>query len=386
MKNPTTRHNRSEQGSVLVFVTIGLATFLGIAAWATETGRVWQAKNQLQAVADSSSLAGVGNLLTNNFTTVDEAGARNAAMNYGPQHEALGTAIDIAAADVQVGNWDIDTETFTPMPGSTDPNLVRAVRAVTRRDANTNGEIPTVLGQVLGYQSFDVAAEAIAYWGVAGGAVPGTVDLPIAIDCCQISGDTPGSACEQNYCDTVTATPPNPCPLSTGGTATCLEFFSTSEQNACWTTFDGDSPSINTPDLSQVVHDGNAYDIDGPIYVDNGTKTPVVRDIYNRFHGLNEFSGHPAGSDTDGDGIRDSWVVKLPVVECQNPGDNCSGGDPQDVKGFVCFDIHEVVVTPDKIIKGSFVCSTDPRCDNVGTTPGGGLLGGISAQYPVIVH
>lgn len=384
------RHSRSnrkyEHGTVLVFVTIGLGAFLGLAAWATETGRVWQAKNQLQAVADSSSLAGVGSLLQNDFTTVDEAGARAQALAYGPLHKALGTAINIAPADVVVGSWDFTTATFTPMPGSVDPNLVRAVRVRARRDADNNGVIPAIFGRAIGYQEFSVAAQSVAYWGLAGGASPGTVDLPIAIDCCKISGATPGSACTDQYCETIQGTTPNPCALANGDIVTCFQFASSPEQNACWTAFDGDSPSINTHDMSGIVADGNPYDITGPIYVDNGTKTPVISDIYDRFHGEGSFSGEAAGVDTDSDGAMDSWIVKLPVIECQNPGDGCASGDPQNIVGFVCFDIQEVVVTPDKIIKGSFVCSSDPRCDNAGMKPGGGLFGGISSEYPVIVN
>ncbi len=377
---------RHERGTVLVFVTIGLGAFLGLAAWATETGRVWQAKNQLQAVADSSSLAGVGNLFNADFTAVDEAAARAEALVYGPKHVALGTAISIAASDVAVGSWDFTTDSFTPMPGSVDPNLVRAVRVRARRDANNNGVIPANFGRAIGYNEFSVVAESVAYWGQAGGAGPGTVDLPIAIDCCKISGAVAGAACTQNYCDTIQNTTPNPCPLANGDIVTCFQFASTKEQNACWTQFDGKTPSINTNDMTDIIADGNEYDISGPIYVDNGSKTPLVSDIYDRFHGEGNFSSDRAGIDTNGDGTMDSWVVKLPVIECQNPGGGCGSGDPQNVVGFVCFDVQEVVVTPDKIIKGSFVCSSDPRCDNAGMKPGGGLFGGISSEYPVIVN
>ena len=50
----------------------------------------------------------------------------------------------------------------------------------------------------------------------------------------------------------------------------------------------------------------------------------------------------------------------------------------------MCFDIHEVDVTPSKIIKGDFLCPSDPRCSNLGLGPGGTL--GIAAAYPVIVQ
>ena len=40
------------------------------------------------------------------------------------------------------------------------------------------------------------------------------------------------------------------------------------------------------------------------------------------------------------------------MVECQNPGDQCASGNPQQIVGFLCMDIREIVVTPDKLIKG----------------------------------
>ena len=379
--------NKNKRGSVTVFTVLSLGALLGLAALATETGRAWQVKNELQATSDAASLAGVGNLLTNNFTVVDEAGARTAAINMGAQHKTLGAPITISAADVEVGAWDVTTEVFTAMNGATDPNLVRAVRTVTRRENGVNGEMPTIFGSALGINSISVNSESIAYWGFAGGAGPGVVDLPIAIDCCAISGNTPGAACTQDYCQTIQTTPPNPCLLSDGVTTTsCLEFHSTPEQNSCWTEFDENHPSINTPGLTDIVNNGNSTTISGnPIYVDNGTKTPVIQDISDRFHGNGQHSGSPAGTDTDNDGTVDSWVVVLPVVECQNPGDNCGGGNPADVTGFVCFDLHEVDVTPAKIIKGDFICPTDPRCSNAGLIPGG-TISGISAQYPVLVR
>jgi hypothetical protein len=129
--------------------------------------------------------------------------------------------------------------------------------------------------------------------------------------------------------------------------------------------------------MTDIVENGNPEVIDGPIYLDNGTKTPVVRDIEAKFQEL--------GSDTDGDGIVDSWFVTLPVVECQNPGDQCASGNTQAIVGFLCMNIREVLVTPEKIIKGDFVCSTDPRCDKPGFGPGGTLIGSYSSAFPVIV-
>jgi hypothetical protein len=131
--------------------------------------------------------------------------------------------------------------------------------------------------------------------------------------------------------------------------------------------------------MSDIVENGNTSEIgQEPIYIDNGTKTPLVQDVKDRFD--------LEGTDTDLDGVNDSWIVTLPMIECQNPGDQCAGGDRQTIVGFLCIDIHEIIVTPDKLIKGDFLCSTDPRCDGTGFGPGGVIAGSISADYPVIVN
>ena len=270
------------------------------------------------------------------------------------------------------------------MPGSTNAAQVRAVRVRARRDAISNGGVPTILGNAIGVASVDVNAEAVAYWGFAGTGGPGVADLPIAIDCCAVSGNLPGSACTQNYCQTITTTIPNPCPLANGQIATCLNFHNQPNQNACWTNFDGNSPSINTPDLLSSVAHGNSVGIDGPIYLDNGTKTPVIAEIKHRFEGTGGYNP-AAGTDTDGNRTADSWVVTLPVVECQRPGNGCSSRAAANVVGFICFNIQEIQVRPGQIIRGRFLCPSDPRCDTGGLGPGGTIPGSISSAYPVLV-
>jgi len=378
MDNPRNRSrakSRRESGTVLIFVTIALFALFGFVAWSTETGRAWQTKNQLQAAADSAALAGVENLLSADFTTVDEASARTAAMTYGAQQIVLGTNLSIGATDVEVGSWDMASQTFTPLPGNTDPDVVRAVRVATRRDSILNGPMNTIFGRVLGVNSIDINTDAVAEWGFAGSGGAGLIPLPIAIDCCKVAG--PG--CTANYCETISNTIPNPCSLSNGQTTSCLEFFATTEQNACWTGFQTDSSAVSVPMMEDIIANGNPDEVGKkPIYLDNGTKTPIVQEIKDKFDA--------EGSDTNGDGVVDSWVVTLPVVECQNPGDQCASGTPQSIVGFLCMDIHEIIVTPDKLIKGDFICATDPRCDIPGLGPGGSLVGSISADYPVIVN
>jgi len=390
-RNPTQGH-RSEQGNVLVFVTLALVALLAFAAWSTETGQAWTAKGQLQAASDSAAMAGAGELLDpNENEPADPPAAIAAAQSFGAQNHSIGVPITIPAGDIETGSWNMQTRTFTPMPGSTDPEQVRAVRVLGRRDDVANGPIPTVLGRIFGVDSIPIAADAIGYIGWAGSGPKGAFLLPIALDCCKISGAT----CDQSYCQYVAANPPNPCQLSDltdnpGKWVTCLQFQATGEQNACWTALDSIDPGVSTSDLEDIIESGNPVAAgDKPIHVDNGTKTAVINEIEKRFLNQGSYSGTPGGGvDTNGNGTIDSWVIPLPIIECQNPGDGCAGGSAQKIVGVACLDIQEVEGAPEKRIKAEYVCPGDPRFDpskcSVGFGPGGEVPT-IDAQYPVLV-
>ena len=95
----------------------------------------------------------------------------------------------------------------------------------------------------------------------------------------------------------------------------------------------------------------------------------------------------PSGTDRYApfDGTMDSWVVALPVVECQS-SDHCAGGSPARVVGFVCFEVREVAVTPEKIIRGRFLCADDPLISECDLSGSGGDPFGLRARSPVLVQ
>ncbi len=385
---------RHQQGTVILLCAVGMIALIALAALATDVGHVWAARTQLQAANDSSALAGAGHLYDHHNAQLTLADASAAAQSYGLQNQADHKSVQIAAGDIVFGDWNLATRTFTPVSGTpSNPSDVTAVQVKGRLDGTQNGPVPTVLARVVGRNSFDVNTTAIGYLGFALTFPPGTVNLPITIDCCDLGLTNeccmqPGAPCDVEVCPGVAANPPNPCYLEDGVTeVSCLEFHSTPEQNACWTEFDGHSPSINTPGMIDIIGDGNSYEVgEEPIYVDNGTKTPVVSIISDKFYGEGEYYGDPSGDDTDNDGRSDSWVVGLPVVQCQDPGANCASGTPQWIVGAVCFEIKEVLVTPEKIIKGRFLCEGDPNWSTdcgKGSGPGAGF--GIRAQRPVLV-
>jgi Flp pilus assembly protein TadG len=373
-------------------VAIALAALLAFASLAIDVGMVWSARTQLQNAADSSALAGARNLIDSGGA-VDAIATQAGAQSLASQNSALGVAsISIDTSDIRLGQWDATARSFDPNVDLSNPSLVNAVDVLARMDAVSNGPVSALLSQFAGIDSYSIQASATAELGYAGRSLPGEVELPIAIDCCKIAG----ASCNEDYCGTVTSNPPNPCSLAApqagdSGPVSCLEFHSTSEQNACWTSFDGSSPSVNTADLRDLVESGapQAVSAGDQFYVDNGDKTPVIGTIDDRFQGNGSFVGDAEGVDRYAplDGIRDSWVLKLPVIECQS-GINCAGGGTAGVVGFVCFELREVEVTPGKVIRGRFLCPSDPlydECDS-GDATSGGLNFGIRAEIPVLVR
>jgi Flp pilus assembly protein TadG len=390
----TLRRARRQAGNAMITVLVALVALIAMSSLAIDGGMIWAARNQLQNAVDAAALAAAWNMIDPAAPVTTLPVAQAAALDQAADHRAANaSAVAVQTTDVTFGQWDFSTRTLDTSVDLTDPRQVDAVEVRAALDGVANGPLPAMMARVLGRSSFDVAAEATAYLGFVGGFAPETLFLPIVIDCCKLKGFP---ACDQDYCETVETNPPNPCSLSApqtegANTVSCLEFHNTPDQNACWTVFDGDTPAINTPDLTSIIRDGNGQPVSGaePIYLDNGTKTPVISDIYDKFMGEGYWNGEdPAGQDRyQPKNGPDSWVVGFPVVECQSDGEHCASGSPQQVVGGVCFEIREVLVNPEKIIKGRFLCEGDPLmefCD-LGGLPGGDDFD-VRATIPVLVY
>jgi hypothetical protein len=374
----------------MIAVLVSLVALIAAGALAIDAGAIWVARTHLQNAADAAALAGAKDLV-DSTGNVSLSVAQSQALSFGAQNESIHESVTILPGDLEFGSWDPDARTFDTSVDLSDPELVTALKVRTRADGSPNSPVSAFFSRVLGRTSFDVGAEAIAYLGFAGPPGPGGVPLPIAIDCCELRGSP---HCDQDYCATINSNPPNPCmlddPQDDGVTqVSCLEFFSTPEQNACWTSLEQFDSSVNTPEMLDIIRNNNMDEVPDYIQLDNGTKTPVISEINDRFQGSGNWDlSNRSGEDIylPKTGVADSWVVALPVVECQD-SDNCAGSQPALIVGFVCFEIREVVVTPDKIIRGRFLCPGDDamdRCD-LPSSSGGGPFG-IRAQFPVLVQ
>ena len=139
------------RGSAMAVLGAGFVLTLGMASIAVDLGYLYIVQNQLQVTADSAALAGVAR-----FPDVDQA--RTQATSFAQSNmpsEKHGTVLD--AADFKTGFWDDTARTFTD--GGTPLNAVQ----VTVRRSQSNGNATRLFfGQLLGFNSIDQSATAVA--------------------------------------------------------------------------------------------------------------------------------------------------------------------------------------------------------------------------------
>ena len=382
---------RRERGAVMVFVALAATTLLMLGAYAIEVGLVWGGRTQGQAVADSSALAAAGAMIVDPLgsnPSADLGGARAEATKYAGLNPAVansGISLN-TASDIEFGNWNLQNREFHDGPPFYDPldvDTLTAARVTVHQDDVENNNVPGFLSGLVGRDGYDVVNVATAYLGFQGGFSSAEFDLPVAVWSCELGV---GSDCGGDFCATV-ASPPNPCSLcGTPGAddqgnckgenwhqahdvpdgVTCLEFSDQGDQNACFTDF-GEDSSVNTNELRDIVENGNpnSVDVGDPVRVDNGEKTPVMQDIRDKW--MDPDYGEDRYPPFFTPPRNDSWVVKLPVVDCDGIG-GCSNTLPTIVGG-VCFEIREVRQPAGgggggspggNSIRGRFLCPNDP--------------------------
>ncbi|TMA24248.1 MAG: hypothetical protein E6J87_24190 [Deltaproteobacteria bacterium] len=272
-----------------------------------------------------------------------------------------------------------------------------------------NNKSPTFLSQLIGINGFQVTNTAIGYRGYPGDSFH--FNWPVAIDSCSTSHENNG--CGNDFCDVTSRPPSKPCTLvpaqDDSAEVVCLEFSNTADQNACWTNYD-------PKNTSKKIVAGGGFDgpveVGDPIDVTNGDESSAVKEMYDKFYGQGSYNpNNRAGSHQYGptpDQIN-SWVIKLPLIECQT-GLHCAGSAPAKVVGGACFEVREIDAPAgggggggrggggggDRLIKGRFLCPTSSSqkvrdlfnryCAAPGQSDPGGCNGGIHVQRPVLVQ
>jgi Flp pilus assembly protein TadG len=163
MAIPRLRNNLHRRGVALVYAAALIVVVIGFIGLAVDVGRAQYAKAQLQVLADVAARAAARGIADN--TTLARA---NAVANYNAPD---GGAITFAAGDVETGNWNTGTKTFTA--GGTPTNAVRVTAARTSAKGNA---LPMHFLQLLGSGTADISSSAVAT-GSSGLAAHGVVGL-----------------------------------------------------------------------------------------------------------------------------------------------------------------------------------------------------------------
>jgi Flp pilus assembly protein TadG len=185
---------RETQGSVAVITAIGLIAFLGMVSLAVDMGHLYTVRNELQNVADAAALAATGNLIHDYGAGAerDAAAAQQAAMTVAQRQSQLSEQPAVADEDrtdlnLIFGAWDIykgDAATAWTEIGPTcasDSNA-NGVKVTIRRTSGTvYGPVSNFLGGILGCDTSQVEATAIAYLGYTHEVPTATVKVPLAL-------------------------------------------------------------------------------------------------------------------------------------------------------------------------------------------------------------
>ncbi|HQY89597.1 MAG TPA: pilus assembly protein TadG-related protein, partial [Tepidisphaeraceae bacterium] len=153
VENPPTR-STSCRGMINVYM-FGVATVLfAVAALTVDAGRLMVAKAQLQTTADSAAryaAAGMVNSSTKSLT------AYNQALVACNDQRVDGRAPSVTSANVVLGIWDANANTFTP---SAD-NVANGVRVTVTQTLGGTGS-PTLFSRALGSGTKTITATSIS--------------------------------------------------------------------------------------------------------------------------------------------------------------------------------------------------------------------------------
>ncbi|TNC72972.1 pilus assembly protein TadG-related protein [Rubellimicrobium roseum] len=143
---------RSEDGGMTFLGLFMTVTLMVMAGLAIDTSRLQARAVQMQAAADSAAFAA---MLARGFASerVSTAAAVSSAQANMPPSR-FGRAL--AASDVVWGNWDPETQTFTPQAGASG-----AVRVTVRQSESSLNAVSTSFLTLVGLESFDATRVAV---------------------------------------------------------------------------------------------------------------------------------------------------------------------------------------------------------------------------------
>jgi len=300
----------NKNGNIAIMIALFLPVFIGFVGLSVDFGILYMAKAQMQNAADSASLAGTGDLVTDsNGDGIAEAnydGAKNTAITLTESNELLNHTLQWSGDDIfEAGKWDDQIKDFSSVGYTNDPNALDGSSVFLTRS------ISTLFIKLFNIPEVQISAKSISFAGCAGNGT--CADLPIAINKTKLTT-----------------------PLEV------IVFNSENEENGQYTSFDVWPCNTNT--ISPFIYgsknggqDPPPMNISDDIYMNNGVIATLFSDFKTRYDQEKDSNGE--------------YPVKLPVVEWSPPQNRGT------LVGFVYFVITDVKgpggkKTESKLFKG----------------------------------
>ena len=351
MERVTTVSN--QRGAVAVMVAVTLPVLLGFAALTIDIGQALVARNELQDVADAAALAGARRMGTIyqsltpaqqvSYTMTNPAPIYSDVQNVAALNHGAGRSITVDVGDIQIGQWNGTSKTFTAMTANPD-----AVRVTARLDGTSNGPVSTFLASVMGISSVDVRATATAALTGTSTTNPGDLQTPFGLSAFRFQ--TP-------FCNAP------------------VRFYPTNDPQACggWHTFTASPPNANTL-RSQI----NGIIPSPPTFTSPGTQAGVtdlefiggnVANALNNLYNLYLSKRDP---------VTHAWDALVPVYQssdCSNPN------SAMLIVGYASMRITNVLAPPaGQLVEGTV------QCNLVEGGRGGGANFGTKGSIPGLVQ
>jgi hypothetical protein len=170
-----TAKQQKRRGNIVVIAVAMLVVVVGFMAFSIDYGYIVVAESDQQNAADSGALSGA-RALKNGRTA-----AIAAAKTWAHKHVVAGENVVVNDEAVEIGKWNEETATFTPLPANS-PQSADAVRVTCARTAAGGNSIRLFFAPVIGTDTADVMVSATAR------VKPSRCGLFIGIDKMTLSG------------------------------------------------------------------------------------------------------------------------------------------------------------------------------------------------------
>jgi Flp pilus assembly protein TadG len=156
LRRPRRYSRQQRKGIGLVWAMLVILALCAIASLAVDYGRVQLVKAQLRSAADAAALA-AGDVMQS-----DPAAARTAAILIAQANKSENKPVALdGTQDVEFGIWDSANRVFSPVNGA-NVATANAVRITARRTSARGNAIDLPFAKLIGMNTCDVSASAIA--------------------------------------------------------------------------------------------------------------------------------------------------------------------------------------------------------------------------------